>query len=165
MIELKPKTENHFICPECQSPLPAINDVVIQSSLAMADCVCKVCHLNFYQIFSTGHHVEDQLSVGKAEDRYYHHPKTEPWLVDSLVKAHKGTRNQNVNIEKVVYRNCENVVILNTLDYLYGHVLLKLYNAVYHLDSQKHLGLILIISRSFEWLIPQGCAEVWIVDL
>jgi hypothetical protein len=56
-------------------------------------------------------------------------------------------------------------VILNTLDSLYGHVLLKLYNAFYHLDHQPELGLILIIPKVFEWMIPKGCAEVWVVDL
>jgi hypothetical protein len=131
----------------------------------MADCTCNTCHFQFYQIFPTGHNVEDQLSIGKIDTRYYRTPEMESWLFDSVVKANEGIRKQDVQIDKIVFRNCEDVVILNTLDYLYGHVLLKLYNALYHLDHQKNLGLILIIPKMFKWLIPDGCAEAWVVDL
>ena len=165
MIELKPKVENVFFCPECQARMPMVNSISIRSIHAMADCRCNHCGLKFCQILPVGHHVEDQLSISKGEQRYYQCPSTEPWLFDSLVKAHTGVQSGEVKIEKVVFRHCEHVVILNTLDYLYGHVLLKLYNAVYHLDHHKDLGLILVIPKSFEWLIPAGCAEAWIVDL
>jgi hypothetical protein len=71
----------------------------------------------------------------------------------------------DVPIHKVIYKQTRNVVILNTLDSLYGHSLLKLYNALYHLDRQPELGLIVIVPRIFEWLIPSGIAEAWVVDL
>jgi hypothetical protein len=165
MIELKPKIENCFSCPECKSEVPAINQVLIHSVHAMADCTCTQCNLQFYQIFPVGHNVEDQLSISKTNSKFYDNAGTESWLFDSLVKAHEGVRKEEVKIEKVVFKNYEEVVILNTLDYLYGHVLLKLYNCFYHLDHQKNLGLVLIIPKMFEWLIPVGCAEAWIVDL
>src|SRR5690606_17792704 len=47
----------------------------------------------------------------------------------------------------------------------YGHTLLKLYNALHYLDNRQDLGVIIIIPRIFEWMIPKGCAEAWIVDL
>jgi hypothetical protein len=81
------------------------------------------------------------------------------------MKGHNESRVDKVCIEKVVFKNCDHVVILNTLDYLYGHVLLKLYNAIYHLDHQPDLGLVLIIPKIFKWLIPKGCAEAWVVDV
>jgi hypothetical protein len=165
MIELKPKIENYFVCPECRSELPAINDILIQSVHAMADCTCNKCNLGFYQIFPIGHNVEDQLSIRKINKKFYRSSGTESWLFDSLVKAHEGIRKEDVKIEKIVFKDYEDVVILNTLDYLYGHVLLKLYNSLHHLDHQKNIGLILIIPKMFEWLIPIGCAEAWVVDL
>ena len=59
---------------------------------------------------------------------------------------------------------CKRVVVLSTLDFLYGHVLLKLWNAQYYLDAHPDLGLVLILPRSFEWLVPKGTAEVWLVE-
>ena len=165
MIEVRPEVENYFTCPECKAGAPQVNDVMIQSAHPMADCTCKGCGFQFYQVFPVGHHVGHQSSVGKNDGRFFGGAGTESWLLDSLVKAHEGSRAGEVNIEKIVFRQCDEVVILNTLDYLYGHVLLKLYNALYHLDHPDGPGLIVIVPRIFEWLIPAGCAEAWVVDL
>jgi len=51
------------------------------------------------------------------------------------------------------------------MDYLYGHVLLKLFNADYYLKNFEDLGVIIIIPKSFEWLIPEGVSEVWLIDI
>jgi hypothetical protein len=165
MIELKPSVENEFVCPKCSAPFPHVADILVKSIDILADCTCKSCKFEFYQLFPVGHNVHDQLSVSKNNGDLFRCAQTESWLFDSLATAHKGARDQAVNIEKRVFRVFDNVVILNTLDYLYGHVLLKLYNAFHHLDHNKHLGLIVIVPRAFEWLVPCGCAEAWIVDL
>jgi hypothetical protein len=165
MIQLKPKIENKFLCPECGSDAPMIRDVVIQTLHVMAACVCGGCGFEFSQAFPVGHQADDLLSFCNTTGKYYKEERTESWLLDSLVKARTGIRKDDVQIERIVFRHCERVVILNTLDYLYGHVLLKLYNAFYHLDNQPQFGLILIIPKMFQWLIPAGCAEAWIVDL
>jgi hypothetical protein len=165
MIELKPQTENFFCCPECQEAHPAIHDVLVQSIHIMADCTCKKCGFNFFQVFPVGHTIDDQLSIGKFNDRFYPSNYEQPWLFDTLVKGNKDIRKREVSIRKIVFEVYEDVIILNTLDFLYGHVLLKLYNALYHLEHQKNIGLIVIIPKAFEWMIPRGCAEAWIVDL
>jgi hypothetical protein len=165
MIEVKPKIQNYFTCPACKSAEPMVNDVMIHSVHAMADCICRSCHLQFNQILPIGHNVQDPLAVGKADGKYYNLQGTAQWLFDSVVKAREGARHGEVRIDRRVFRNCDDVVILNTLDYLYGHVLLKLYNSLHHLDHDKSLGLIVIIPKMFEWLIPGGCAEAWVVDL
>src|SRR5688500_4400172 len=165
MIELKPQVENCFVCPECNASQPAIHEVLLQSIHVMADCTCNSCQLQFYQIFPIGHNVHDQLSISKRHNKFYKTSDTEPWLFESMIKAHEGARKEAVKIEKIIFKDCKDVIVLNTLDYLYGHVLLKLYNAFHHLDRQQDLGLILIIPKMFRWLIPKGCAEAWIVDL
>jgi hypothetical protein len=55
------------------------------------------------------------------------------------------------------------IVLLNCLDTLYGHSLLKLLNAQYYLD--RDVDLILIIPSFLAWMIPEGVAQIWIVEL
>ena len=165
MIELKPQIENFFRCPECKESFPAIRDVLVQSIHIMADCKCKNCGFDFFQVFPVGHTIDDHLSIGKFNDRFYPSDNEQPWLFETLIKGNTQVRKKEVLIERRVYKVCEDVIILNTLDFLYGHVLLKLYNAIYHLDQQKNIGLIVIVPKSFEWLIPRGSAEAWVVDL
>jgi hypothetical protein len=165
IIELKPKIENHFACPECKSDNPIIKGVLIQPIYELADCQCVKCGFEFYQTFRAGHSVNDNLSIEKAGNKVYVGSKASSWLSSILNTRHQAMENRNIFIVKRVFNPHNNVVVLNTLDFLYGHVLLKLYNAQYHLQHQPQLGLIVIIPKSFEWLIPRGCAEAWIVDL
>lgn len=165
MIRIKPNPENNFTCPECGTKNPRINDIFIPSIHTVADCTCTQCNLEFYQGFPVGHAVEYPVFVPKKKDKPVPGLPTPPWFLDTFLKNVKEAKSGGVNIQKIVYKECDSVVILNTLDYLYGHILLKLYNALYHLDNHKDTGLIIIIPKMFQWLIPKGCAEAWIVDL
>ncbi len=131
----------------------------------MADCTCGTCGLDFYQTLPVGHAVNDTLSIVKSDGRLYSSGATKTWLSEAVLKACRFAKQDEVTIRKIIFRTHEHVVVLNTLDYLYGHTLLRLYNSLYHLDHHRDLGLIVIIPKLFEWLIPEGCAEAWIVDL
>ncbi len=165
MVRLKPNPDNFFTCPECRSEQPFVNEIKVVSINILADCTCANCGFEFHQVLPVGHTVDYPLSIGSENGKLYQPGENHNWLSQSLLKAHKGSRKDTVRIEKIIFKKYEKVVILNTLDSLYGHVLLKLYNAFYHLDHQKDIGLILIIPKIFKWLIPKGCAEAWIVDL
>src|SRR6478736_5114177 len=145
MIELKPQTENFFSCPECKEPFPEIHDVLVQSIHIMADCTCKNCGFDFFQVFPIGHTIDDQLSIGKFNDRFYPSNNEQPWLFETVIKGNRDVRKKEVQIEKRIFKIAEEVIILNTLDFLYGHVLLKLYNAQYHLETERNVGLIVIV--------------------
>lgn len=165
LIELKPSIENHFICPECKSGEPDIQDIVIRSGYVLADCMCLNCKFSFLQTFPVSHTVDDLISISKLNGKVYSLYDQANWVSEKLDESYRRNENGEVKIVRKVFKEHKQVVILNALDYLYGHVLLKLYNCEYHLTRQRHLGLIVIIPRSFEWLVPKGCAEAWIVDL
>jgi hypothetical protein len=59
------------------------------------------------------------------------------------------------------------VLVLDCLDHLYGHALLRLLNADRHLREQPAtgLGLVVLVPGFLRWLVPDGVAEVWQVDL
>jgi hypothetical protein len=167
MIEIKPITENFFICPECNSGEPLIIGIRMHSIYTLGDCKCQYCGAEFYQTFPIGHCVYDRVSVTKASGKVTHGVKPGFWLVDVLKKAHRGARPTQVEVRKIVNEKKSEVIVLNALDYLYGHVLLKLFNYQRHLRENQdgRVGLIVIVPRSFEWLIPAEASEAWIVDL
>lgn len=120
--------------------------------------------MQFYHTLPVGHTVDSALVAGRADVKIDSRRVGHDWLSESISKTFPVSE-EAVIIRKTIYRECENVVILNALDFLYGHSLLKLYNAQHHLDHDRHLGLVLIIPEIFEWMIPSGCSEVWVVDL
>ena len=73
---------------------------------------------------------------------------------------------RNIDIEIEIFRKYDEVLILNTLDYIYGHSLLYLLNLQRIVRSEKELGIIVIVQPMLRWLIPEtGIAEIWTVNL
>ncbi|MBX2977859.1 MAG: hypothetical protein KF905_01060 [Flavobacteriales bacterium] len=125
---------------------------------------CRSCTYAYLQDLPVGFAVDDPMAIG-MEDGALHNPKNgEAWIHGPLMDGYASKQDKEVNIERVVYHERDRVIILNTLDFLYGHVLLKLYNAQHYLDQYPDHGLIVILPRMFKWLVPAGVAEVWIVD-
>lgn len=165
MIGIRPAVDNFFRCPECNAGDPLIIGIRIHSIYTLGDCKCRYCGAEFYQTFPVGHCVNDYLSVNKATGNVTAGVKPDFWLVNVLRKAHRGSRSKQVAVRKIVHEVRNEVIVLNALDYLYGHVLLKLFNYQYHVRNNPDVGLIVIVPRSFEWLIPAEASEAWIVDL
>lgn len=165
MVQLKPTLENQYTCPECSSQYTVTNEIRFESINVLADCTCTLCGFKYFHVLPVGHTITYPMALGKLNGKLYQQHSTPPWLAKAFLNSHKNILQDEVPIEVNIYNRYNKVVILNTLDSIYGHVLLKLYNAFYHLDHQKDIGLIIIIPKIFKWLIPQGCAEVWVVDL
>ncbi|HEX8041481.1 MAG TPA: hypothetical protein VF490_20175 [Chryseosolibacter sp.] len=157
MVELKPALYSKFTCPECGAGLLA-GKVVIPGMNAYAECACGNCGRSFFQMLPTGHFVNAPLSVGTSDGRIYNCADGYEWL-SKIVTASFPLRKDNVVIDRVVYKTCREAIILDALDFLYGHSLLKLYNAQHHLDHDRDTGLIILLPRIFAWMIPAGCAE------
>jgi hypothetical protein len=69
-----------------------------------------------------------------------------------------------VKIEK--FKECKDVLILNTLDYVYGHSLLYLLNLQRIIEKEKDKGIIVLVQPMLKWLIPvNDVAEIWTVEL
>lgn len=164
MIELKPNTYNKFLCPECKNNNIKITDIIFQGIHVLADCKCNVCKFEFYHDFPVGHALHYPISIGKINQRVYNRNNIK-WFSKPLKDSLLSKNKENIKIEKKVYFSKKNVIILNCIDYLYGHVLLKLFNAQYYIDNCKEYGLVIIIPKSFEWLLPKKISEAWIIDI
>jgi hypothetical protein len=87
------------------------------------------------------------------------------WFSKKL-KSLSNPVNREVGIEIDVIRKYEDVLILNTLDYVYGHSLLYLLNLQRIIKSEKTSGIIVIVQPMLRWLIPKdNVAEIWTVNL
>ncbi len=164
MIELKPNSYRAFDCPACASGDVEVSDTVFQGIHVLADCRCVVCGLEFYHEYPVGNALRYPTVFGKLNGVLYSGVKV-PWYSKPLLTSYQNKCNDDIVIEKRVYQRHSSTIILNCLDFLYGHVLLKLLNAQYYLDNCPEHGLIVIIPRKFAWLVPAGVAEVWQVDI
>jgi len=164
LIELKPNIYNRFLCPECNSENIKVTDIIFQGIHILADCKCNICNFEFYRDFPVGHALLHPIAIGKINKTIYGKNNVE-WFSKPLKDSLLSKSKDRIKIEKKIFFNKKNVIILNCMDYLYGHVLLKLFNAQYYIDNCKEYGLIIIIPKMFKWLLPEGISEAWIIDI
>jgi len=138
-------------------------DILFTGLHIPADCVCNSCGLEFLSDLPIGHALFFPAVIGKNNQKIY--GENFNWFHKPFFQSFLNKNHKEIVIEKIVYKEFKEVIILNCIDYLYGHVLLKLFNAQLYLHDYPELGLIIIIPKSFKWLIPEGVAEVWFADI
>ena len=165
LVPVKPEIFKAFACPSCNASSIAAKGVLFPGAHVLGDYHCDACGLDFLRDLPVGFSVDHPVAIGKADGKLFNPHGAEGWLHGPLLKAFNNRSDAAVKIERKVLRPSKRVIILDTIDFLYGHVLLKLYNAQHYIDNYPDHGVVLLLPRMFAWLVPTGCAEVWIVDV
>jgi len=162
VIRLHPLPEAEHDCPHCRRPLE-VSGWHIPGMRNLADLRCPACGREFYGDLAAGQALYTAMLLEKESGVVYDKHSVEwfaAWLRDAFV--HRTDTPVTFNVEKRLPIT-RPVVLLNCLDTLYGHSLLKLLNAQYYLE--RDVDLILIVPSFLAWMIPEGVAQVWIVGL
>ena len=162
MIRLHPIPDTSQQCPFCQVLLES-RGWLIPGMRNLADLRCPTCNREFYGDLTAGQALYTPMLLEKESGVVYDKhgvPWFADWLRDSY--SHRTEVPVTFHVEERLPITRQ-VVLLNCLDVLYGHSLLKLLNAQRYLEQQ--VDLILIIPSFLTWMIPEGVAQVWIVGL
>ena len=165
VIEIKPTIEYQSVCPHCGSNLKAL-DIIWQGIHVCAESKCSVCHSQIIGDLPVGHGLLLPFQVDLAQSRLFGDLKLGHWFGQPLMDSLKSPEF-DVDIPFRVERKkeCKKVLILNCIDSFYGHCVLKLLNAERHLQQNPELGLVVIVPRFLRWMVSEGVAEIWTVDL
>lgn len=165
MVKIKPLDFQGIHCPGCKSTKDNIEITGLRfpGMHVFAELNCKKCKGSFLFDLPIGHSLLYPVHITKEGKLVNTNPRLK-WLSNPVINGFNNPDNGSLNIRIIKKRNFEKVILLNCLDYLYGHSLLKLLNAGNYLNKFPDIGLILLIQKNFEWLIPDGTAEAWIVD-
>ncbi len=165
LVPVKPVLFNDFPCPDCGTERPEPKGTVWPGIHVFGSYRCTKCGSEFLRDLPVGFAVDHPIAISKSTGKLYNPAGAESWVHVPLIRAYRDQREQSVTIERLVKKHHRRVVILNTLDFLYGHVLLKLFNSPDYLRTYPDMGLVIMVPRMYAWLIPDGIAEAWIVDL
>ncbi len=166
MIKIKPGIDHKSTCPLCGNDLKP-HGLLWQGIHVCAVSECAQCHAEIIDDLPVGQARYTPCQVDKKANKLYcASSDTLAWFglpfADSLKYPQRNVP-MRMNIEK--FSDRKKIVILNCIDYLYGHSLLKLLNADAHLKKNPELGVVLIIPSWLRWMAPPGLAEIWVVDL
>jgi hypothetical protein len=151
-------------CPSCSTALEPLG-WYMPGMRNLADLRCPRCARAFYGDLPSGQALYTPLLLDKETGAVHDAFGVEwfaGWLRDSYARRTDAPLAFDVSERLPIERD---VVLLNCLDTLYGHSLLKLLNAQHYLEHRPDLDLVVIVPPFLEWMIPEGVAQVWVVGL
>lgn len=162
VIRLHPHPEAQHDCPHCLRPLE-ISGWQIPGMRNLAELRCSVCSREFYGDLAAGQALYTPMLLEKKTGVVYDNHGVK-WFADWLRESYANRSDVPIPFE-VEERSLitRPVVLLNCLDTLYGHSLLKMLNAQFYLD--RYFDLVLLIPSFLAWMVPDGVAQVWVVGL
>lgn len=166
MIQIKPHINQNLIC-SCGNSL-IMSELLWQGLHVCEKFVCSQCNkvrINSLPVNQSG--IEQYIYYPDSELVFDIHGRVIPdnWFSKKL-KSLENPISEIVSIQIEVLKQTDEVLILNTLDYVYGHSLLYLLNLQRIIKHKDELGIIVLVQPMLKWLIPkQGIAEIWTVNL
>lgn len=166
MIQIKPMIGTRAECPYCGGELVP-GKVLWQGIHVCAVSACPGCHAEIVADMEVGHALFAPCRVDVKEGRLFlDDAGSASWFGEPLLRSLRNPVDAPpVSLKVERFSTSKRVIILNCIDFLYGHSLLKLLNAEAHLAHNPELGLVVLAPAFLHWMVPQGVAEIWIVDL
>jgi hypothetical protein len=164
MIVIRPIRNNIAVCPECHSEQTITKKVCYPGIHIVAECQCLSCQYEFLQDLPVGHACYYPISIGLKDNKVFDSYSID-WYTKQFVQSFKNKEEEHVKVERIILKHSEDVILINCLDYLYGHVLLKLFNISFYKEKNPQKGIIIIVPANFKWLVPSFVDEIWTVDL
>jgi hypothetical protein len=161
---LHPLTDADHECPRCRARL-AVRGWRVPGMRNLAELLCESCGREFYGDLAAGQALYTPMLLEKATGAVHDAHGVgwfAEWLRDSYARRSDEPVAFDVREARAVTRP---VVLLNCLDTLYGHSLLKLLNAQYYLDRRADVDLVVMVPSLLAWMVPDGVAQVWSVGL
>jgi len=149
-------------CPHCGGSL-AVKRWLVPGMRSLAEASCGKCGGDFYTDLPTGQACLTPVMLDAKSGETFS-PAGASWFARWLSDGFANRRNTPPPIKEEVFRPLRRPVLLNCLDTLYGHELMKLMNAQHYLDYHPDKDLVVLIHANFRWLVPDGVAAVWSLD-
>lgn len=164
-IQIQPNIQIDSTCPYCHQSLKS--DGLLW--YGMHTCLkthCHDCDTNFLEglvDFAINFPYKIDLTKGICLGGKQGNGRT--WLSEPLLYSLQHPESKKIEISREVFKSSSQVILLNCIDFLYGHCLLKLLNASRHLAQDSEYGLVVIVQPFLRWLVPDGVAEIWTVNI
>lgn len=163
-ISVKPKA-SYFKCPKCKMNGNHIR-YIFQGIHNSEEFKCGKCKTTYIWDLPIGHSHDFDFKLNlKTNEAWSNHPAAISWFTIPYQKALKNPCADIIKVSYITNKKVKNPLIINCIDYLYGHGLLKLFNIQRHLKLHKKYDIVLIIPKSLLWLVPKEVAEIILVDI
>lgn len=159
MICIYPEIEFSANCPTDGANLD-VTGVVIPGMRCLADSICPTCGTRYYVDLPVAQGLKSPVILNQATAEVYD-PLDLAWFSNPLKEGFLNPVNSEIVPIIHKFFDADRIVIINCLDFLYGHSLLKLLNVQRYLDHSPELGCCVLVPAHLVHLVPDGVAEIW----
>lgn len=165
MIPIKPFVQHEGQCPHCGDKVRG-GEVLWQGIHVCVSTWCEGCGREYIEDMPVGHATYSPYRVEVPNYTLTGDAKSRKWLGEPLRQALLSP-SYDLAVGMTVHKMkpFKRIIIVNTIDYLYGHALLKLLNVQREYEQSPELGIVVIVQKSLEWMVPACVAEIWTVDV
>jgi FkbM family methyltransferase len=156
---LRPLPREAGSCPRGHGPL-RVSRVRITGWRSLLDGDCPVCGHAYLQDLPAGHGLVYPATLDRQTGDVID-PGAVAWFSEPLRSYWEQPDIAPVPLRVDRRTATDDAVLLNCLDVIYGHALLKLLNATRHRDQ----GCIVLVPAALEPLVPDWVAEAWIAEV
>ena len=148
-------------CPFCDSGSLNLAENIFQGIHFIGKYNCTTCTKSFFQTLPTGHDLDFPISFDESGELLKTDTDVTLWFVRPLLDSLFKEKRIDVTIEKEVFRQTEDAIILNCLDDCFGHAFAKLWNFPILKARYPNKSIIMFLPKRMRWLVPDGVDEVW----
>jgi FkbM family methyltransferase len=161
LFPIRPLPAEGGSCPRCRQAFAVVR-TRFPGWRSLLEGDCPGCGHRYLQDLPAGHGLVYpttlDLDTGETFD-----PAGATWFSSWLRPAWESPDGRAVELTVTVNETRPEAVLLNCLDAVYGHSILKLLNAQRELERANGMGLVLLVPESLVPLLPDGVAEIWSV--
>jgi hypothetical protein len=160
LFPLRPPPAAGGSCPRDASPL-TIARLVLPGARFLLEGSCDRCGHVYLQDLPSGHALvypsSLDLTTGEARGQ---------WFETELREGSQQPDREPVSLDVDVRTPCDQAVLLNALDPIYGHGLLKLLNTQWVAEQARTSGrgTVVLVPAALAHLVPADVSEAWVVD-
>lgn len=177
VFRILPSLEVELRCPHCGGECRG-TEITWQGIHVAARVRCRPCVREFLADLPCNQATLTPLMLDTADGNVWEcawqtttahgrsvRPAIDDFFSESLRGIASGGDPASVPLRVERLRPLRKAVVLNTVDFVYGHSMPFLLDAARFRTLPKDTGLIVIIQPFLRWMVPSWVHEVWIVDL
>ncbi|MCM2996625.1 hypothetical protein M3647_03990 [Paenibacillus cellulositrophicus] len=165
MIQIKPIIEHRSSCHQCGGQISS-KSILWQGIHVGVNTVCDHCNKEYIEDLKVGHATYLPFKIELPEYHLIGGEKARKWLGEPFRKSIQyPSLDREISVSVEIRKETKRSLIINCIDYLYGHALLKLLNVQREYERHSDLSIIVIVQKPLKWMVPKFVSEIWTVNI
>jgi hypothetical protein len=163
MIQIKPLEDGNVVCEPGHRLVPA--DYVLWQGIHVCAVTRRDGGGHLVRDLPVGHAAFSPFTVDLEKREVDGKDEVTAWLWRPFLNSLLNPDPAPVAFSREVLHERKQAIIINCLEWMYGHCLGKLLYAEQYIREYPDHAIIVLIPAFLRWLVPEGVAEIWTAKL